>query len=43
MRLLDALLVLGALEDVLDVDAGRDDVVRIDLARLDEVLDLGDA
>src|SRR5262245_22483537 len=41
--LLDALLVSRALEYVLDEDAGRDDVVRIDVARLDQPLDLGDS
>ena len=40
--LLDALLVARALEDVLHEDAGRDDVVGIERARLDQVLDLGD-
>ena len=31
-----------ALDDVLHEDARRDDVVRVDLAQLDELLDLGD-
>src|SRR3954451_22584163 len=40
--LLDALLEVHAVHDALHEDAGRVDVVGIDLAGLDEVLDLGD-
>ena len=32
----------GHVDDALDEDAGGDDVVGIDLARLDQMLDLGD-
>ena len=38
---LDALLAFRALKDVFDEDPRRHDVIRIDLARLDEVLDFG--
>ena len=40
--LLDALLVAVAREDVLHEDAGRDDVIGIDGAGLDQLFDLGD-
>src|SRR5262245_38289763 len=40
--LLDALLVALALQDVALDDARRDDVTGSEIARLDEVLDLGD-
>jgi hypothetical protein len=40
--LLDALLGARDVDDALDVDSGGDDVVGIDLARLDQMLDLGD-
>ena len=33
----------GQRDDALHVDTGRVDVLGLDLARLDEVLDLGDA
>ena len=39
---LDALLVARALEDAVHEDARRVDVVGIELADLDELLDLGD-
>ena len=40
---LDAFLVLAALDDAVDEDARRVDLVRIQLADFDELLDLGDA
>ena len=40
--LLDRLLVLGALDDALHEDAGRVHLVGVELARLDQLLDLGD-
>src|ERR1700730_3904549 len=40
--LLDALLEIRAVHDALDEDAGRVDLVGVDLAGLDEILDLGD-
>ena len=39
--LLDALNLVGHVHDPLNVNAGRDDVVAVELARLDEMLDLG--
>src|SRR5688572_9316850 len=40
--LLDTLLVLFTADDVLDEDARRDDMIRIDLAGLDQMFDLRD-
>jgi hypothetical protein len=40
---LDALLVIRALDDAVDIDARRVDVIRRELPHLDELLDLGDA
>ena len=40
--LLDALLAAGAVHDALHEDARREDVVGVELAGLDELLDLGD-
>src|SRR5262249_14650628 len=40
--LLDRLFVLRALEDALHVDAGRVDLIGVELSDVDELLDLGD-
>src|SRR5258708_26437038 len=40
--LFDALYVIGALEDGIDVDTGRVDLIGRELARFDELLDFGD-
>src|SRR6266702_6423500 len=40
--LLDALLGVDDVYDALHENAGRDDMIRIELPRLDQMLDLGD-